>query len=105
MQGRSEEAADRIRRDAADLEEAGCFAIVLECIPADLAAEVTRSVSVPTIGIGAGPHCDGQILVVHDLLGLSESAPSFVRAYANLRQTMRDAFERFRCDVEEGRFP
>lgn len=105
VQGRTAESADRIRRDALALDVVGCFAIVLECIPAALAAEITRAVAAPTIGIGAGPDCDGQVLVVTDLLGLSERAPSFVRPYAQLRATIRDAFARFRADVENGVFP
>ena len=104
-QGRTEESAERIRRDARALDEAGCFAIVLECIPAGLAAEITHAVAAPTIGIGAGPDCDGQVLVVNDLLGLSERAPAFVRPYAGLRETIRAAFAQFRKDVESGAFP
>src|SRR5690606_34655115 len=85
VRARDETEADSLRRDALLLQEAGCFAIVLEKIPADLAAEVSSSLSIPTIGIGAGPHCDGQVLVSHDALGLtSEFNPRFVRHYANL---------------------
>ncbi len=106
MQGRTEESAEQVRRDARALDEAGCFAIVLECIPAALAGEITRGVSAPTIGIGAGPDCDGQVLVVNDLLGLSgEKAPKFARRYAHLAATMLEAFRAYRADVEEGRFP
>lgn len=104
-QGRTAESAESIRRDARALDEAGCFAIVLECIPPELAAEITREVSAPTIGIGAGPRCDGQVLVVNDLLGLSERTPSFVRPYARLRDAIGEAFAKFRQDVESGAFP
>ncbi len=105
LQGRTEEAAAQIEQDARALDEAGCFAIVLECVPSSLAARITRAVSAPTIGIGAGPHCDGQVLVVHDLLGLSERIPSFACTYANLRDVMYDAFSKYRRDVEDGNFP
>ncbi len=104
-QGRTEEAAERLRCDARALDEAGCFAIVLECVPDALAAEITRSIAAPTIGIGAGPDCDGQVLVVNDLLGLTERPPSFVRVYARLREALLEAFSRYRQDVENGAFP
>jgi 3-methyl-2-oxobutanoate hydroxymethyltransferase len=100
------EEADEVRRDARALEEAGAFAIVLEKVPAKLAAEVTRSVTVPVIGIGAGPNCDGQILVSHDLLGLyTKFHPRFVRRYAELGALMKEAFERYAQDVRSGDFP
>jgi 3-methyl-2-oxobutanoate hydroxymethyltransferase len=100
------EEADEVRRDAKALEEAGAFAIVLEKVPAKLAAEVARSVSVPIIGIGAGPGCDGQILVSHDMLGLyTKFHPRFVRRYAELGAQMREAFERYAKDVRAGDFP
>jgi len=92
--------------DAAVLAEAGVFGIVLEKIPANLAKEVTARIPVPTIGIGAGPYCDGQILVVYDMLGLTEEfKPRFVRRYAELAETMREAFKHFSDDVKGGRFP
>jgi 3-methyl-2-oxobutanoate hydroxymethyltransferase len=92
--------------DAAVLAEAGVFGIVLEKIPANLAKEVTARIPVPTIGIGAGPYCDGQILVVYDMLGLTEEfKPRFVRRYAELAETMREAFKHFSEDVKGGRFP
>jgi 3-methyl-2-oxobutanoate hydroxymethyltransferase len=98
--------AKRILEDARLLEEAGVFAIVLEKIPAELGQQVTAAVSVPTIGIGAGPHCDGQILVTHDMLGLfTKFQPRFVRRYASLAEEMARAFRDYAADVREGRFP
>ena len=100
------EEADEVRRDAKALEDAGAFAIVLEKVPAKLAAEVSKSVSIPIIGIGAGPACDGQILVSHDMLGLySKFHPRFVRRYAELGALMREAFARYAQDVRSGDFP
>jgi len=100
------EEADEVRRDALALQEAGVFAIVLEKVPAKLATEVSKSVSVPVIGIGAGPACDGQILVTHDMLGLfTRFHPRFVRRYAELAGLMREAFERYSQDVRTGDFP
>ncbi len=106
VQGR-EEAARRAIVDAAlDMEAAGAFSLVLECVPSDLAAEITSRVTIPTIGIGAGPMCSGQVLVYHDLLGLEERiAPRFVRRYAELGRESREAIERFAADVRGGRFP
>jgi 3-methyl-2-oxobutanoate hydroxymethyltransferase len=99
------EAAELIQ-DAKVLADAGVFAIVLEKIPTALAKKVTRTVPVPTIGIGAGPHCDGQVLVVYDMLGLTEEfKPRFVRRYAELAQEMRGAFRRYIKDVKSGDFP
>ena len=98
--------ADELLDDARALEEAGAFAIVLESIPAELAAAVTRMLSIPTIGIGAGPSCDGQVLVGHDMLGLSiDRPPSFVRQYARLAETIDSAAAAYVRDVKEGRFP
>ena len=105
VQGRGDDAAERILADAAALEAAGCFSIVLEGMPASLAGKVTRALRIPTIGIGAGAACDGQILVVHDLLGLFETKFKFVRRYADLRSVMIDAVSRFRADVVSGAFP
>ena len=100
------EEADQVRKDAVALEQAGAFAIVLEKVPAKLAAEVSKSVKVPIIGIGAGPGCDGQILVSHDMLGLySKFHPRFVRRYAELGALMREAFARYAQDVRSGDFP
>lgn len=98
--------ADELIEDANVLADAGVFAIVLEKIPASLAKKVTQSVSVPTIGIGAGPHCDGQVLVVYDMLGLTEEfKPRFVRRYAELAETMRGAFQTYIRDVKSKHFP
>jgi 3-methyl-2-oxobutanoate hydroxymethyltransferase len=106
VQGRDEEAKHRLVDAALAVEEAGAFSLVLECVPSDLAAEITRRLSIPTIGIGAGLECGGQVLVYHDLLGLEERiAPRFVRRYAELGRLSREAIERFAGDVREGRFP
>jgi 3-methyl-2-oxobutanoate hydroxymethyltransferase len=106
VQGRDEAAARRLLEDAQILEEAGVFSLVLECIPLDLARQITARVGVPTIGIGAGPHCDGQVLVTHDLLGLyGDFKPKFVKRYADLHVEIARALRAFREDVENGRFP
>lgn len=105
VQGRTEEEIERLLRDARALEEAGVFAMVLEAMPAETARRITEAVSVPTIGIGAGPHCDGQILVVHDMLGMTERPPKFVKRYADLRTAMRQAISAYRAEVEAGAFP
>ncbi len=106
VQGKTVESANELLADAEGVESAGAFALVLEGIPRNLAAIITRRAGIPTIGIGAGPDCDGQVLVLHDLVGLTFSPPAkFVRGYANLRETMRDAFARFRDDVLKGRYP
>ncbi|MBD2102717.1 3-methyl-2-oxobutanoate hydroxymethyltransferase [Leptolyngbya sp. FACHB-261] len=104
-QGTDAESQSRLLNEAKALEEAGAFSIVLEHMPPELAQQISRTLAIPTIGIGAGPHCDGQVLVTHDLLGLSEWRPPFARAYANLRETMTDAVKRFSDDVRERRFP
>jgi 3-methyl-2-oxobutanoate hydroxymethyltransferase len=105
-QGRTAEKAQRLYDDALSLEAAGCFAIVLEAVPAPVAARVTEALQVPTIGIGAGAACDGQVLVWHDLLGLYEGkAPRFVKRYANLAAAAQQAIEAYVADVREGRFP
>ncbi|HZD79247.1 MAG TPA: 3-methyl-2-oxobutanoate hydroxymethyltransferase [Actinomycetota bacterium] len=105
VQGRSEQAANRLSEQAASLEKAGVFSIVLEGVPADVGRVITRDSSVPTIGIGAGPHCDAQVLVVHDLLGINERHPKFVKAYADLRGQIAAAARAFAEDVAAGRFP
>ena len=106
LQGRDEEAAQRILSDAQALEHSGAFAIVLECIPEDLAARITASLSIPTIGIGAGVHCDGQVLVLHDLLGIAGKVkPRFVKQYARLGNVIREAMEQYAREVREGKFP
>lgn len=104
-QGKTAESADRIIAESIALQEAGAFAIVLEHIPADLAAQITQKLTIPTIGIGAGPHCDGQVLVTSDLLGLSEKQPPFAKAYANLRETITQAVKDYSLEVREGKFP
>jgi 3-methyl-2-oxobutanoate hydroxymethyltransferase len=105
-QGKTAGAALRLVDEAVALEEAGCFSVVLEAVPAPVAAEVTRRLSVPTIGIGAGPDCDGQVLVYHDLLGLTEGhLPRFVKRYANLSREIRDALESYADEVRSGTFP
>lgn len=106
VQGRRPQDADKMLTDAKVLEGAGVFAIVLEAIPSALAREITRKVSVPTIGIGAGPHTDGQILVLHDMLGLTgESVPKFVKRYASLRQDCLRAVQAYCKEVRDGSFP
>ncbi len=102
----SRKEASQLLRDAKILADAGVFAIVLEKIPTVLARQVTKSIAVPTVGIGAGPHCDGQVLVVYDMLGLTEEfKPRFVRRYAELAQTLRNAFTQYIEDVKSNRFP
>ncbi len=106
VQGRSAPAAEQLKQDACALVEAGVFALVLECLPTGLAAEITASVAVPTIGIGAGPACDGQVLVTHDMLGLWDAfQPKFVKRYAQLADEMRRAFSAYQEEVASGQFP
>ena len=106
VQGKSFESATDLVADAQAVEDAGAFALVLEGIPRELAAIITERLRIPTIGIGAGPGCDGQVLVLHDLVGLSFQPPAkFVRPYANLAGTLREALARFRDDVQAGRYP
>jgi len=105
-QGRTAEKAQRLVQDARALEAAGCFAVVLEAVPAEVATRITESLSVPTIGIGSGRGCDGQVLVFHDLLGLYEGkAPRFVKQYADLAAETKSALERYAADVRSGAFP
>jgi len=105
-QGKTAAQARRLVDDARSLERAGCVALVLEAVPAPVAARITRELSIPTIGIGAGPACDGQVLVYHDLLGLSEGhLPRFVKRYANLSREIRDALESYASEVRSGVFP
>ena len=105
-QGRTAEAARKLVDEALALEAAGCFAIVLEAMPTPVAARITEALSIPTIGIGAGAECDGQVLVYHDLLGLTEGhLPRFVKKYANLSREIRDALEAYVDDVRTGAFP
>lgn len=106
VQGRAEEDAARLLDEARQLEQAGAFSIVLELVPAAVAAKVTQAVSIPTIGIGAGAGCDGQVLVLHDLLGLNDGfAPKFLRRYANLADDVRSAVSGFARDVRAGDYP
>lgn len=106
VQGREPAARERVIEGARALEAAGCFAVVLEGIPPDLAAAVTSAVGIPTIGIGAGPECDGQVLVIHDLLGVYEEfAPKFVKRYETLGERIRGAAERYVTEVRSGEFP
>jgi 3-methyl-2-oxobutanoate hydroxymethyltransferase len=106
VQGRDAGGRERLLEDARALEEAGCYSIVLEAIPADIAREITATVSVPTIGIGAGTSCDGQVLVSYDMLGMDETfKPRFVRRYAMLGQTIKDAVASYVADVRSGAFP
>jgi 3-methyl-2-oxobutanoate hydroxymethyltransferase len=105
-QGKTSSAAKRLLEDAQILEEAGAFSLVLEAVPARLAEYISKQISIPTIGIGAGAGCDGQVLVTHDLLGLFERfTPKFVKQYANLHETMKAAFAEYIDDVESKRFP
>jgi 3-methyl-2-oxobutanoate hydroxymethyltransferase len=103
---RTQRDAERLSADAAAAQDAGAFAVVLECIAPPVAADITRRLQIPTIGIGSGPNCDGQVLVTHDLLGFTAGrVPSFVRQYADLRSIIRDAVSRYKSDVGSGEFP
>ena len=104
-QGKTREAADQVIADAKAVEDAGAFAVTLECIPSDLAAEITAALKLVTVGIGAGPVCDAQWLVMHDLLGLNEKVPSFVKKYADLASAVRGAFAASVKEVAQGEFP
>ena len=104
-QGKTQTEADRILTEAKALEQAGAFSIVLEHIPAELARDITKALSIPTIGIGAGSHCDGQVLVTADVLGLSAWQPPFAKVYANLRQQAIDAAQQFCTEVRSGQYP
>jgi 3-methyl-2-oxobutanoate hydroxymethyltransferase len=106
VQGKDAESAKQLIKSAKDLEDAGAFMIVFECIPDFLAARITRELSIPTIGIGAGKDCDGQVLVYHDLVGLFERfTPKFVKQYINLSPKIKEALIQFKTEVEEGTFP
>lgn len=106
VQGRDEAAAQRLRDDATALQDAGAFAVVLELVPATLAGEITQSLTIPTIGIGAGPACDGQVLVLHDMLGLNdEFHAKFVKRFATLADDVRRAAGEFAAEVRAGRYP
>jgi 3-methyl-2-oxobutanoate hydroxymethyltransferase len=106
VQGKTKGAARKLIEEARIVQDAGAFAVVLEGIPMALAKEITKSVAIPTIGIGAGPYCDGQVLVLHDILGLFERfVPKFIKRYANLRGEAVKAIQEYRKEVEEGTFP
>ena len=106
VQGRGEEAATRLLADAKELQSAGAFSLVLEAVPNAVGRDVTSALSIPTIGIGAGPDTDGQVLVWHDMLGLTDGpSPRFVKRYAELRGTVRDALASFAAEVQDGTYP
>ncbi|MGA6828012.1 3-methyl-2-oxobutanoate hydroxymethyltransferase [Nitrospira sp. NS4] len=106
VQGKAKDRAKALLEDAKALEAAGAFAVVLEAIPASLAKTITGALSIPTIGIGAGPHCDGQVLVVYDLLGMFDDfVPKFVKPYAHLKADALQALQRYKAEVEQGTFP
>jgi len=105
IQGRGEEAARRLADQAQAIEKAGAFGLVLEGVPADVGRDITEGLQIPTIGIGAGPHCDAQVLVINDLLGISARAPKLAKAYANLREEIARAARAFADEVRDGAFP
>ncbi len=105
QQGKTDDGGEKVLQEAIALEQAGAFAVVLEHIPAELGRRITETLSIPTIGIGAGPHCDGQVLVTADLLGLSDRQPPFARVYANLRQTITQAITQYAQEVRTRQFP
>jgi len=106
VQGRTEDAAKMLLEDAKILQDAGAFSIILEAIPAELAARITEEMTIPTIGIGAGPYCNGQVLVIHDILGLFERfTPKFVKKYVNLKEDALKAIKLYKEEVEKGIFP
>jgi 3-methyl-2-oxobutanoate hydroxymethyltransferase len=106
IQGKEEAAANRIMEDARMLEEAGAFSVVLECVPATLADKITKAIGIPTIGIGAGAHCDGQVLVINDMLGMFERfTPKFVKRYCNINTLMKDSVRQYIDEVRGGQFP
>lgn len=106
VQGKTDDAAKRLREEAHQAEDAGAFALLLEAIPADLAGKITEDLSIPTIGIGAGPQCDGQVLVLYDVIGLFERfVPKFVKRYANLKEEVTKAVNEYREEVLQGTFP
>ncbi|MEH1998880.1 MAG: 3-methyl-2-oxobutanoate hydroxymethyltransferase [Nostoc sp.] len=105
QQGKSQETGERIFNEAIALEQAGVFSLVLEHIPADLAMQITQKLSIPTIGIGAGIHCDGQVLVTSDVIGLTEKRPPFAKVYTNLRETITKAVQDYALEVRDRKFP
>jgi len=105
-QGKDAESAEKLIQQAKALEQAGCFALVLECVPDKIAKLITNKLKIPTIGIGAGVNCDGQVLVIHDLLGLFDRyTPKFVKKYADISVAITRAIEEYKLDVFEGKFP
>ena len=106
VQGRDDATAERLKLDAAALQDAGAFAVVLELVPAALASQISKALTIPTIGIGAGPACDGQVLVLHDMLGLNDQfSAKFVKKYAALAEDVREAARVYAAEVREGRYP
>ena len=106
VQGKNEEDAKKLLEEALEMDKAGCFSLVLECIPMGLAEKITKSISIPTIGIGAGIHCDGQVLVMHDILGLFDMfKPKFVKRYAEIGLDMKNAFKKYAEEVRNEKFP
>jgi len=106
VQGKDPKAAKKLIEDASALEEAGCFAVVLECLPAELAAKITESVSIPTIGIGSGRFCDGQVLVTNDIIGYFDGfSPKFVKRYADVGKAIKEAIDGFKDEVISGKYP
>ena len=105
MQGKDKETADKLVKDAKALESYGCFCIVLECVVPELAKKITESVKIPTIGIGSGKYCNGQVLVINDILGLCDKSPGFAKKYADLGKEIKKAVENYRADVKEDKYP
>jgi 3-methyl-2-oxobutanoate hydroxymethyltransferase len=106
VQGKSEESAEKLLNEARIVEDSGAFSLILEAIPSGLAKKITEELSIPTIGIGAGPYCDGQVLVLHDVIGMFERfVPKFVKRYANLKDEALKAVQRYREEIENGTFP
>ncbi len=106
VQGKNDETRERLLDDARALAQVGCFSMVLEAIPWQLGREITEAVSIPTIGIGAGPHCDGQVLVINDIIGYTDGpAPKFVRGYGDARKVVSEAARGFVQDVKSGAYP
>lgn len=105
IQGRTDDSAQQLLRDAKAITDAGAFSVVIEGVAPDVAAQITKSISIPTIGIGAGPGCDGQVLVINDILGLTQKPPPFAKKYADISAAIRTATETYRREVESGAFP
>jgi len=105
IQGKTESTAKRLMEDAVKLERAGTFALVLECVPWQLAKLITEKLEIPTIGIGAGPYCDGQVMVLHDIIGMTDKVLKFVKTYAKVDKTISKAIGEFKSDVKSGKFP